>query len=120
MANMEIKQKLLFSFLVLAVFGLPNLALGYGLSSLGFGGRILFVRECACSGGWAITVGPPKPGVFLFQPPISQVYLYGQIFRPGAWSLGSYTPGGVCSALATECFPIPVLGTINKVGTSIF
>ena len=81
---------------------------------LPFGGRISNVLFC-CN-GLTIAVGPPRPGVFLFTFG-SILHAYYNIFQPGPWVLGLANPGGVCLTLPF-CFPMPVEGTIVRVGTS--
>jgi len=88
----------------------------YGLTRVPVGGKIFAKYECACSGGFVIFVGPPRPGVFLIQPGVSRLF---KGFSPvvGAWVVGNAIPGGVCSALSTVCFPISIQGTIRNLGT---
>ncbi len=90
----------------------------YALPFLPVGGKIIFVYECACSGGYAILVGPPRGGIFLVQTGISRVYRWWALV-PGANVVGRAIPGGVCSAGTAACFPIPVQGTILQIGSSL-
>ncbi len=83
-----------------------------------FGGPILAVDECTCSGGWRILVGPPRPMDLLYQPPISTLFSFYNIFTPGPFALGTYIPGGYCSRGTTFCTGSNVAGTIILVGTS--
>ncbi|MFA4890163.1 MAG: hypothetical protein WC587_00800 [Candidatus Paceibacterota bacterium] len=84
-----------------------------------FGGRILYVTYCTCSGGLLLTIGPPRPGNYYFTAG-SRVYAYYQIYRPGAWALGDAFPGGACMIYAgTSCVGSPTTGTIRQVGTSL-
>lgn len=85
---------------------------------LAFGGPILAVDECTCSGGWRIVVGPPRPMDLLYQPGISLLFPFYNIFVPSTFVLGIYVPGGFCSRGTTACTGLPVLGTITMVGTS--
>ncbi|MCC6290678.1 hypothetical protein IT398_01240 [Candidatus Nomurabacteria bacterium] len=80
-----------------------------------FGGMIEEVEYC-CN-GVAVTIGPPSPGVFMFDE-TSQLYSHYNIFSPGPNVVGSAIPGGVCKKLFFECFPSPTFGTIVQVGTS--
>jgi hypothetical protein len=92
-----------------------------------FGGKILTVRPCTCSGGWFmrvldLTTGAPIPIVFQFG--LSRLNANFNIFTPNTNVLGSYTPGGVCLA-GYDCTPKFVIGTITPfplpgVGTSAF
>lgn len=84
-----------------------------------FGGVITSVFYCPCSANLAIVVGPPSPGTYTYQPGVSMVYPFYQIFRPGPWVKGSYIPGtGVC-ATGYFCATVPTMGTISDVGTSL-
>ncbi|OIO30907.1 hypothetical protein AUJ77_01015 [Candidatus Nomurabacteria bacterium CG1_02_43_90] len=93
-----------------------------------FGGKIQKVTYCTCSLNLAILVGPPGPGVFTYEPGASSIKAFYQIFRPGPWVLGSYTPGGVCTSwyicgTSPCCLPDmttpPPIGTISDAGTSM-
>ena len=95
------------------------------IPALNFGGRILTVIPCTCSGTLLVTVGPPKPGVFVYVPGASFLYSFYQIYKPGSFVLGNYIPGGICLAsakklLGTKCIPLPNMGTITQVGTSLY
>lgn len=86
---------------------------------LPFGGRILYVTYCTCSGGILLTVGPPRPGNYYFTVG-SMLYSYYQIFKPGPWVLGDAYPGGACTIyIGTACSGVPTTGTIRQVGTSL-
>ncbi len=93
----------------------PAIAQGVG----GFGGRILYTQECGCSGGWMIAIGPPTPGLYVFQFGVSQLFSFGQIFRPGPAVLGVAVPGGVCIPASTVCLAAIPAQTIITVGTSL-
>lgn len=136
-----IMQKILYPglfllFVLIAMIFLPGTPLGFtppdNLANLGietnsfiaafpfaFGGPILAVDECTCSGGWRIVVGPPRPMDLLYQPGISILFPFYNIFVPSTFVLGTYVPGGFCSRGTTACTGLPVLGTITMVGTSI-
>lgn len=118
----NLKYKNLFSLLLLGViifliifWPRPTQAFW----PFGFGGRILMVIPC--SNGSLFTVGPPRGGLFMLMPGITKVYSYYQL-RPGPWSLGAYYPGGICVAPfgCVLCPPIPALGTMINIGTSLF
>ncbi len=84
---------------------------------LTFGGRIGGITLCTCSGGRALSIGPPKGGSLLLGPG-SRIYAYGRI-APGMWVLGDYSGGGICFVrVGKYCIPVPVKGTIIKIGTS--
>ena len=115
------------NFLTIGAFLIAALLIGFSLKmtqparaqfngQFNFGGRILDVEYC-CN-GVAITVGPPSPGVYLFDD-TSTLYPYYNVFSPGPNVVGSAIPGGVCEDIGLlECLPVPVLGTIVQVGTS--
>jgi len=105
-------------FVVVASFGLfvkPSKAI------LEFGGPITNVFYCPCSWNLAIAVGLPSPGLFMYQPGVTMVYSFYQLFRPGPWVLGTYTPGGSCMQfIPYGCAPMAFpQGTITEVGTSL-
>lgn len=93
------------------------------ISLFNFGGPILLSQTCTCSSGQLIVVGPPVPGIFVLQLPLSvgTVFPFGQLFRPGPWVLGSYTPGGICLiGVPPFCTSLAQpKGTILTVGTSM-
>lgn len=105
-------------FFIMAFFGIWVKSTG---ALLGFGGQIEYIRYCTCSGNELVVLGPPTPGVYSYIPYASYVYLNGPPYHPGQWTLGAYTPGGVCLQLYEECGPDPMQpkGTIMSVGTSL-
>lgn len=113
--------------LILGLVIMVTLVVSFGFWSkpskaiIPFGGPILSVAYCPCSQNLVVTIGPPSGGVFTYQPGVTIVDAFYQIFRPGPWTLGNYTPGAACLmyivvGCAPQAFPI---GTINEVGTSI-
>ncbi len=86
-----------------------------------FGGPITLTFYCTCSMGIALTIGPPVGGTFVFQFGKSIPYAYGQVYRPGPWTLGTWTTGGECEFYVppAECVSYPVMGVIDKIGTSL-
>lgn len=118
------KKNLLICFFILILAGLmgagfnywKNNALAFGL--LPFGGKIKTVTYC-CN-GIKIKVGSPKGGTFMYSWITSRPYLYYQFWRPGPWALGTYSIGGSCVTITSECESSePVQGTINMIGTSL-
>jgi len=87
-----------------------------------FGGRITSVIPCTCptNFGWQITVGPPKPGVFMYKPGTSKLFSYFRIFSPGPWVLGTANGYSPCLQISgTGCAPGGSGGLIIRlVGTS--
>jgi hypothetical protein len=85
---------------------------------LGFGGRILSTVSCA--NGLLVSIGPPRPGLFMWMPSTLTFSWYQ--LRPGPWALGAYFPGGSCVCPYGNCEvgAVPALGTMTIVGTSQF
>lgn len=104
---------LLMGFIVLSFLFLPKPV----EAVLGFGGRILKVVPCAT--GLLITIGPPRPGLFMWMP-TTLTFDWWYRLRPGPWALGTYFPGGVCVCPYFQCWAgaIPALGTMITIGTS--
>lgn len=87
---------------------------------------------CTCPPfGMLLTYSPlflsssiPTAG-FMWYSPISVLFAYFQVGVPTTWSLGAYSPGGVCNIIspATGCTPpllsIPAVGTVLYMGTSM-
>ncbi|MDB5194813.1 MAG: hypothetical protein JWN50_827 [Parcubacteria group bacterium] len=108
---------------------------------LPFGGYVTFALVCTCPPfGVMITYAPlflgnalPIAGPLWF-PPGAQLYAYYQLGVPTTWNLGSFVPGGICNMLNPAAvaatagadpdpcappIPIPTLGTIEYMGTSM-
>lgn len=82
-----------------------------------FGGLVLFVVPCPCSGGEMITVGPPRPGIFMVDAG-SIVY---ERFQPfvGHWVLGLSDFYEPCLwPTLFGCVPIGGASRIRILGTS--
>lgn len=91
-----------------------------GLGVFVFGGPIVWVDYCTCSGNMRLTIGPPVSGMYVFQPGTSMLYLFYQVYRPGPWTLGGGTTGGHCSIYVGDgCATLPTSGTIRMIGTSL-
>jgi len=119
---MTLKRK---SFLILVAFILVIAAsfsyfpVNKSSAVLPFGGQITGTFYCNCSANLLISVGPPVPGVFIYQPGGTALYSYGRVWSPGAFALGLYSPGGVCLVyVLVGCAPIPNEGTMIEIGTS--
>lgn len=79
-------------------------ALGLGYP---FGGRVTSVIPCTVNcppGAMTVTVGLPRPGVFLYIPVVSRLYSHFKLL-PGSWVVGLTNPAGII---------------IQMVGTSTF
>jgi len=92
-----------------------------GGAGVSFGGMITAVTYCTCNFNILLTIGPPAGGVFVYQTGASMTYMYGQVYRPGPWTLGLYTPGaGICMMYAgVTCTQYPSTGMITMIGTSL-
>lgn len=92
-----------------------------------FGGMSTYVFYCTCSFNIAVTINDltvgssnPSPLTLIFQPGATTLYPYGQIFRPGVWTLGLWSPGGLCSYYVGKgCDVYDTDGTMSMVGTSL-
>jgi len=112
----------LFVFLIVISFGL-RIKSGKAIG-LPFGGQIMAVTYCIDQTNFVVTVGPPVGGQFTYAG--GMLYSFYQIFRPGPWVLGTYTPGSVgCTwTICTShgCYVVILsspVGVINEVGTSM-
>lgn len=95
-----------------------------------FGGYVTGYIPCTCSAGAAVLYTPfftgsavPSTGT-LWLNPTSLLYSFFVPGLPTSWDLGSYTPGaGGCWIIAPNpadpCLPVPTLGSIQYMGTSI-
>lgn len=118
-------KKIHLIFLAVATFGMIFFFFGGYLRASGqglipFGGRILLVEYC-CN-GVAITVGAPRPGRFMITSG-TVIFPFYNVFTPGPNVLGTAIPaaGTPCMEAALFCLvPIPVLGIIDKIGSSAF
>ncbi|MDO8521076.1 MAG: hypothetical protein Q7S52_03095 [bacterium] len=100
---------------------LPKKAEAQSPPFIPFGGLSLSVTWCPCSFNLWIIVGPPRGGSYMFQFGGSMLYLFGQIFRPGAWLLGLASPTPVACLIPVPhgCAPIGWGLPILIVGTSM-
>lgn len=90
-------------------------------AGLPFGGFVAVSLPCTCTpGSFLITVGPPLGGQFVYVSGVPQ-YANMQLPRAGVWSVGMYSPAGVCMIYSGKsCVPLGVpIGTITPfTGTS--
>ncbi len=92
-----------------------------------FGGMSTYVFYCTCSFNIAVTINDltvgssnPSPLTLIFQPGVSILYPYGQIYRPGVWTLGLWNSGGSCTYYVGKgCSTYDTDGTMYMVGTSM-
>ena len=112
---------------LILVFSLLVPTLSYA-QTVPFGGRIIGMHECFCSGGWMIYVYDTYTNAtlpILFQFGVSRINMWYNIFTYGVQTLGSYTPGGSCTLASTSCYvTIPAAGTVTSfpmsgIGTSL-
>ena len=87
---------------------------------LGFGGSIVSVIYCYCSGNIMAIVAGAAGGTYMYQPGVTQLYMYGQVFRGGPSILGVYSMGGICKIGAcADPSVIVAKGTMLTAGTSL-
>ena len=90
-----------------------------------FGGLSTYVFYCTCSANIAVTindlaVGANSSPALVYEPGGTQLFEYGQIYEEGVWTLGLWTPGGICMYYVGKgCSSYPVAGTMEMVGTSM-
>lgn len=92
----------------------------YAQSSLVFGGFVTNSFYCACSNNFLLTLSAPTNAQLLWFPGTPQ-YREFSLPRSGVWTLGMYSPGGVCLIPAFDgCAPFGApIGTIGPIaGTS--
>ncbi len=118
------KKRIFTSFIIALFMIAPSLALAAPITTIPllhllrpFGGRVTSVTYCSCSLNFLISIGPPLGGLFIYEPISTILHDYKMILRPGAWTVGNASFGGVCRT-AYYCTPIPAMGTIKRVGTS--
>lgn len=87
------KRLIVFFFIALFamyVFPRPASAAFIGIN---FGGRITFMNPaCVAPPGIFLTVGPPRPGSFMYLWGVSRSYLQGPPTHPSQWLLGKAAP----------------------------
>jgi hypothetical protein len=117
------KNKIIIVLLCLSMV-VPHIS----FAQIPFGGRIVAVNDCFCSGGWMMWIFDPGKKIvtpIVFQFGISAIKANYNIFIPGVSTLGSALPGGICTIAATECtVTIPAIGTVTPwglpgIGTSL-
>ena len=105
-----------------------NFGKAQGLPLPPFAGVIVEAIPCVCSAGVGLfIVGPTTAGAFLYEPGLSVLFPFGQIYRPGPFVVGGYIPGAVCMIgippACTDAFmgagAYPGNGTIMMIGTSL-
>ncbi len=92
----------------------------YAQSPLVFGGLVTNSFYCTCSGNFLLTLSPPSAAQFVWYPGTPQFANYS-LPRAGVWTLGNYSPGGVCLVYVGKgCSPFGApIGTIGPLtGTS--
>lgn len=93
-----------------------------GLLGGSFGGRILTIVPCTCSGGASIIVGPPGGGNFYISP-LSKIYPVASrlTLHPTQWILGSSVPGAppCLTGVPPACVPTNLpTATVTQAGVS--
>lgn len=93
---------------------------------LAFGGMLIGVTECTCSGSlWLLyaPLGAPSPfpgGPLNYSLYSTITYSFYNVTTPGVWHMGLYLPGvqGCWIFVVEGCAPLPVVGSEVMVGTS--
>ncbi len=124
-----------FTLSLILLFSLPLSAYGSGFGGGGatgsfggglvpsigmpFGGKVIGIPiPCtAPPGAFKIILGPPHPGIYMYQAGLTKTHLYGPPLRPGQSVIGRFIPGVCVVAL----IPIPVklmtmVGSSNPLG----
>lgn len=85
-----------------------------------FGGNILWVLPCTCSGNWLLVIGPPRPVVAVYQP-FTITHAYYMVYTVGPETLGLTQPFGYCYLyVGYGCANVPVPnGSMFRIGTSL-
>lgn len=92
---------------------------GLDLASFTPFGGTTSVFPCTCSGNYRITVGSPRPGVFMYQPGFTIEYENYNALRSGVWALGlaqnslvqCWVPSGWGCSMIGAHPPIYIIGT---------
>ena len=89
-----------------------------------FGGQITSVIYCTCTANYAVyfndlTVTSATGGLpLIYEPGVTDTYLFYMQTTPGSWILGTWVAGGVCLT-GKFCPEIPTAGTMYMVGSSM-
>lgn len=84
-----------------------------------YGGRIIAVTPCPCSGSVMLQIGPPKPG-FYFVTPGTLLYAFHSV-SPPAWHVGQASSPYTCMIPSpTGCTPVGGGLRIDFAGTSVY
>lgn len=85
-----------------------------------FGGRVLSIVPCPCSGNSVLIIGPPKGGRFVIDFGTRRYLNYAPV--PGRWVLGLADAYAPClQFILVGCAPIPGIeggSRIRMIGTS--
>lgn len=87
-----------------------------------FGGVIVSVLYCPCSGGYIDYVGPPRMATVYVQEGLTLQFSWYLSATPGVWTLGDYFPGqGQCRVYSpySGCNDVYAQGTERQNGTSL-
>ena len=91
---------------------------GSGGGGLPFGGMVTSppIPCLIPPGAYKIILGPPSPGIYMYQAGLTKSYSYGPPLHPGQWVLGTAVPATCVTSLGGV--PIPVKLIISH-GSSI-
>lgn len=91
-----------------------------------FGGNVLAYTYCTCSANFLVSVGYPRPGVFIYQPTIpgfpagTDLRAFWSVLVPGTYVVGlaEDVPMTCMEYVGTGCAPIGAGPMMLLVGTS--
>ena len=113
----------IFLFIVCCTMSFPSTPYAAVFKPLNFGGRIVFMTPCTCSGNVLLYIQDVRGWVspLVYQPGVTILHKWYQP-RVGVWGLGNFVAGGVCLVYSgTACVTggVPV-GTMTQLGTSLY
>ncbi len=87
----------------LSVFA-ASLAGGVSVPARPFGGQVLELLPCYNLSGYYILLGPPTPGIYIYQFGGTFSYLFGPPAHIGQWLLGMAGPASTCDIAPGDKF----------------
>jgi hypothetical protein len=115
------RQIISFTLVCTLVFG-STATSAYATSPLyAFGGRLTTVFYCTCMNAYLLTITGPKPGMFIYYPGVTTLYMYFMALIPGVQQIGtaSMTPVPGMVYAGTGCAPSGAGMPIIMMGTSL-
>lgn len=129
-------KKALTIFILTLFLAIMPIKVSNAALPIGFGGFVIITLPCTCSVNLWIYYTPlytpatypgPMTGPLVYAPyykddvDISTLYAYYAIGVPVTWELGTFVPGvqACWQYVGVACVPMPNIGLISKVGTSL-